>query len=149
MALGLVSPAKYNLYFYGLFRRELLLSAMEFVPEMQAYDRWLLLQISLASKFRYVDDILHIRMIHQKPCHERYPEDELIRSQITYERKWFSFQEIPVVAKMIYRSAIIPWHRKLFIFIILPYFAYKRTRRGLRRMRRSIKRSVRGLWGGV
>ena len=147
MALGLVSPAKYNLYFYGLFRRELLLSAMEFVPGIQAYDRWLLLQISLASRFRYVDDILHIRMIHQEPCHERYPEDELIRSQITYEQKWFSFQEIPVVARMIYHSAIIPWHRKLFIFVIMPYFTYKRTRRGLRRMRRSIKRSVRGLWG--
>jgi glycosyltransferase involved in cell wall biosynthesis len=149
MALGLVSPAKYNLYFYGLFRRELLLSAMEFVPEMQAYDRWLLLQISLATRFRYVDDILHIRMIHQEPCHERYPEDELIRSQITFEQKWFSFQEIPVVARMIYQSAIIPAQRKLYVLIVLPYFTYKRIRRGLRRMRRSLKRSLLSLWGGV
>jgi glycosyltransferase involved in cell wall biosynthesis len=149
MALGLASPIKYNLYFYGLFRRELLISAMEFVPEMQAYDRWLLLQLSLATRFRYVDYVLHIRMIHEEPCHERYPEDELIRSQITYEQKWFSFQEIPVLASMISRSAIIPWHRKLYILVILPYFAYKRTRRGLRKMRRSMKRSFLGLWSGV
>jgi glycosyltransferase involved in cell wall biosynthesis len=149
MALGLASPAKYNLFVYSLFRRELLLSAMEFVPAIQAYDRWLLLQISLASRFRYVDDILHIRMIYEQPYHERYSADELVESQIAYEQKWFDFATIPVLARMICRSEIIPWHRKLFIFIILPYFTYKRTRRGLRRMRRSMKRSVRGLWGGV
>ena len=122
---------------------------MEFVPGIQAYDRWLLLQISLASRFRYVDDVLHIRMIHEEPCHERYPDDELIRSQIIYEQKWFSFEEIPVIARMICQSTIIPGQRKLYTFIILPYLTYKRTRRGLRRMRRSMKRSFLSLWGGV
>ncbi len=149
MALGLASPVKYNLFIYGLFRRELLFSAIKLLPKIQASDRWLLLQISLASRFRYVDDILHIRMIYEQPYHERYPADELVENQIAYEQKWFDFATIPVLARMICQSAIIPWQRKLLVFIILPYFTYKRTRRGLRRMRRSIKRSVRGLWGGV
>ena len=149
MALGLVSPAKYNLFYYGLFRRELLLSAIELLPGIQASDRWLLLQISLASRFRYVDDVLHIRMLYEKPYHERYPADELVKSQMAYEQKWFDYETIPVLAKMICRSAIIPWQRKLYTFVILPYFAYKRTRRGLRKMRRSIKRSFLSLWGCV
>jgi glycosyltransferase involved in cell wall biosynthesis len=149
MALGLASPAKYNLFIYGLFRRELLLSAIKLLPKIQASDRWLLLQISLAARFRYVDDVLHIRMVYEKPYHERYPADELVKSQIAYEQKWFDFETIPVLARMISRSAIIPWHRKLYIFIILPYFTYKRTRRGLRKMRRSMKRSILGLWSGV
>lgn len=149
MALGLASPAKYNLFIYGLFRRELLLSAIKLLPKIQASDRWLLLQISLATRFRYVDDVLHIRMVYEQPYHERYPADELVKSQIVYEEKWFDFAAIPVLAGMIYQSEIIPWQRKLYIFIILPYFAYKRTRRGLRRMRRSMKRSFLSLWGGV
>jgi glycosyltransferase involved in cell wall biosynthesis len=149
MALALASPLKYNLYFYGLFRRELLLSAIQLLPGIPASDRWLILLISLVSRFRYVDDILHIRTIHAEPYQERYPADQLVRNQIAYEQKWFDFAPIPVIARMICQSAIIPGQRKLYLLIILPYFTYKRTRRGLRRMRRSFKRSILGLWGGV
>ena len=108
-----------------------------------------MLIMSLASRFRYVDDILHVRTIHAEPYHERYPADEHVRNQIISEQKWFDYQAIPVLARMICQSAIIPGQRKLYLLIILPYFTYKRTRRGLRRMRRSIKRSFRNLWGNV
>jgi len=149
MALALVSPNNYNFFIYGVFRRELLLDATKLLPEMEASDRWLMLQISLATRFRYVDDVLHIRTIHTKPYYERYPADELVRKQIEYEEKWFHFQSIPDVARMICRSAIIPWHRKLFILIILPCFIYRRIKRGLRRTKQSVKRFYRGLLKGI
>ena len=145
MALALVSPNNYNFFIYGVFRRELLLDAIKLLPEMEASDRWLMLQISLATKFCYIDDVLHIRTIHTKPYYERYPADELIRKQIEYEQKWFHFRSIPDVARMICRSAIIPWHRKFFVLIILPYFIHRRIKRGLRRTKQSVKRFYRAL----
>jgi glycosyltransferase involved in cell wall biosynthesis len=149
MALALVFPNNYNFFIYGLFRRELLLSAMKLLPEIEASDRWLMLQISLATRFSYVDDVLHIRTIHEKPYHERYPADELIRNQIVYEEKWFHFRSIPDVARIICQSAIIPWHRKLAVLIILPCFTYRQIKRGLRRTKQSVKRFFRGLPKGV
>jgi glycosyltransferase involved in cell wall biosynthesis len=143
MALALVFPNNYNFFIYGLFRRELLLSAIKLLPEMEASDRWLMLQISLATRFRYIDEVLHIRMIHEKPYHERYPTDALIRKQIAYEEKWFHFRSIPDVARMICQSEIIPWHRKFFVFIILPSFTYRQIKRGLRRTKQSVKRFYR------
>lgn len=117
MAIGLASPLKYNFYTYGLFRRELLQPAFRVTRGIQASDRWFLLQISLASRFRYVDDVLHIRTIYAEPYYERYPADELGRKLFIYEQKWFDFQSIPVVGKVICQSAIIPWHRK-FLYLL-------------------------------
>jgi len=118
-------------------------------PKIRASHCCLLLHIFLTVRFGYVNNVLRIHKVYKELYPECYPTDELVKSQIAYEQKWFDFATILVLARMMCRSEIIPWHRKLFIFIILPYFTYKPTRRGLRRMRRGMKRSVLGLWGGV
>jgi hypothetical protein len=107
MALALASPLKYNLYFYDLFRRELLLAASQVLKGAPGSDRWFMLIMSLASRFRYVDDILHVRAIHAEPYHERYPADEQGRNQIKFEQKWFYYQSIAVVVRKICQSEII------------------------------------------
>jgi glycosyltransferase involved in cell wall biosynthesis len=145
IALALAYPHTCSHFFYALFRRALLLSATKFLPGIQSSDRWMLFELSLASRFRYVDTILHIRTVYAQKYHERYPLDELVKSKIEHEQKWFYFKTIPAVARMIFQSAIIPRSRKIYIIIILPYLAYRQTQRGMRRIKQRIKRFFRSL----
>ena len=149
MALALATPNQYSNLFYALFRRALLLSANNFLPGIQPSDRWGLFELSLATRFRYVDNILYIRAVHAEPYHKRYPIDELVQNKNEYEQKWFYLKPIPAVARMIYESAIIPPYRKIFIIVILPYITYKQTQRGVRRIKQRVKRFYRGLRSGA
>lgn len=137
MANKLALPLKYNFFIYGLFRTELLKSAIRLIPEIPSGDRWFLMQIALASRFHYVDRMLHIRTVHEKPYYERYPGDEFGRKRLLFDQKWFDFKPIPVVCIMLFRSDIIPPHRKLFIPIILSQIVYQRLVLGTRRMGRN------------
>ena len=120
MALALLSPKKYNLFIYGVFRTKLLRSAIRFWPTVASSDRWLLLQLSLATKFRYVDQMLHVRIAHDDPYHMRYPLDEFGRNKIISESKRLDFQPLWIVLNMVLRSPIIPLFRKMYLLIILP-----------------------------
>lgn len=148
MALALATPNQYSQFFYGLFRRALLLSIMKFLPGKQSSDRLVLFELSLASQFRYID-MLHILTVYAEPYHKRYWVDEFVKNKAEYEKKLFHFKDIPLVARMIFQSPIIPPYKKILIVFILPYLAYKQTKRGVRRIRQSAKRSFRGLWGGA
>jgi glycosyltransferase involved in cell wall biosynthesis len=118
MALGLCSSLKYNLFIYGLFPTNLIKSAVPF-PIVESGDRWFLIQFALASKFRYLDRVLHVRMQHHKPYQYRYPDDEFVRKKKLFEKRWFDFESVFEVYRILSRSKIIPRHRKLFIPIIL------------------------------
>lgn len=136
MTLGLASSLKYNLFMYGLFRTQLIKSALP-VPMVESGDRWFLSQFALAARFCYVDSVLHIRMHHDKPYQDRYPADEFARNKMASEKKWFYFQPVIVVYRILSRSKIIPQHRKIFIPIVLGYLVCKRLVVGARRMARS------------
>lgn len=131
MALGLISSVKYNLFIYGVFRTQLLRENLP-IPLANSGDRWFLLKISLISKFCYIDEVLHIRTINEKTYYQRYPGDDFARKKICSDNKWFHFELIPLVYKLIIHSKSIPQKRKIFIPIILSYLFYRRVVLGLR-----------------
>jgi glycosyltransferase involved in cell wall biosynthesis len=136
MALGLATSLKYNLFIYGLFRTRLIKSALP-IPIVESGDRWFLSQFALTTKFRYIDSVLHIRMVHYEPYQDRYPDDEFGRKKMVSEKRWFYFQPVLVVYRILSHSKIVPWHRKIFIPIILGYLFCNRIVVGARRMARS------------
>lgn len=138
MTLALDTPVKYNLFIYGLFRTRLIKSALP-IPIIVSGDRRFLSQFALAARFRYIDSMLHIRMHHDKPYQDRYPADEFGRKRMVFEneKRWFYFEPVLVVYRIFSHSKIVPWHRKIFIPIILGYLFYKRLVGGLRKMAKS------------
>lgn len=118
MAAKLLSPKKYNLFLYGLFRTTLLRQAMPLYPfGVPAHDRWFICQIALATHFRYVDRVLHVRSVHEASFLLRYPEEKFSRMRI--EDKWADFKVLLALGQMLYQSPVIPWYRKAYIPVIM------------------------------
>ena len=110
MARGLCSSKKYNLYIYGLFRTQLLKRAIAFFLEVPGSDRLFICHMSLATKFRYVNKVLHIRMVHNKSMGMHPP---LVEAQTLF-----------ALARIIYSSNIIPWYRKCYLPIVLWHYGW-------------------------
>jgi len=113
MLKGLTLGKKYNLYIYGLFRSPLLRQAMLFFPEVPLSDRLFICQLALATRFRYVDQVLHIRLQREQPSHLRLPDESFNR--MLNEDKWVDLKILYALGYMICRSSIIPWKRKLYL----------------------------------
>ncbi len=58
---AIVSPAKLNLFIYGLFRLAQLRAAIPYFPDTLGGDRQFIVQMAFAGSFRYVDEVLHVR----------------------------------------------------------------------------------------
>ena len=121
MIKGLTSPEKYNLYIYGLFRTNLLRQAISFYPEVPGLDRLFICQIALATRFRYVDQVLHIRMHHDQPSNIRLANEKFNRMQ---EDKLVDIKILLALRQMISKSTIIPWYRKLYMPVVLWRYAW-------------------------
>jgi glycosyltransferase involved in cell wall biosynthesis len=108
LALELASLRKYNLFVSGLFRRSLL--RMTSFPDSVSPERILLTELALSGGFRYVDEILHHRQLHQEEHERRYPSDTYARliargfvGDLHY--LWLLFTSLIL-------SPTIPWRRK-------------------------------------
>ena len=108
---------KYNLYFYGLFRANLLRHAMRYYVDTFIGDRLLICHFALATRFRYTDRILHIRTVHAAPAYRRYPEENF--SQVFRRVYWTRFKSAFDLGQILWRSHLIPNHRKLYIPIAM------------------------------
>lgn len=113
MLKSLTSGKKYNLFIYGLFRTQLLKQAIHFMPEVPGSDRLFISQMALATRFRYVDSVLHVRLHHVKPSNIRYPEEKFNKMQ--NEDRWVNFKVLYAMARMLYQSSVIPWYRKIYL----------------------------------
>ncbi len=116
MLKGLTSGKKYNLYVYGLFRTQLLRQAIPF-PEVPAGDRLFICQLALATRFRYIDQVLHIRMHHNRPSNVRLLDEKFNKMQ--NEDKWVNVKILFALWQILYKSTIIPWYRKIYIPIAI------------------------------
>ena len=108
---------KYNLYIYGLFRTSLLEKAIQFMPEVPGSDRLFMSQMALATRFRYVDRVLHIRLHHRQPSNVRLPNEKFNKMQ--NEDKWVNIKILYALSQMLYQSTIIPWYRKIYLPVAL------------------------------
>ncbi len=126
MTLGLATTKKYNLFIYGLYRTNIIKKAITLLPSISSSDRWFLMQISMAARFKYVDKVEHLRTQHKTEYQDRYPTDEFSENKIHSLKKIFDFKPVPVVAGVIIKSSIIPSYRKLWLPVILVFLAYRR-----------------------
>lgn len=117
MMKGLTSKIKYNLYIYGLFRTELLRRAIRNYPEVPGGDRLLICQLALATRFRYIDRILHVRTHHRVLSSVRLPNEKF--NKMMNEDKLVDIKILLALGRMIYHSDIIPRHRKVYLPIVM------------------------------
>jgi glycosyltransferase involved in cell wall biosynthesis len=112
MAHRLLTPRKYNLWVYGLFRTSLLREVIDRSPDMLAWDRWLILVMAMATRFRYVDEVLHRRTVRPRALVPTFLEEAGIGART-----------IATLARVIPTSPVIPWTRKLWTPLILGHYA--------------------------
>lgn len=126
MALALTSPLKYNVFIYGLFRTNLLRSAIDQLLPIPSGDRWFLIQFAMAYRFRYVDKSLHVRTIHEDKFWKRYPDELFSQKRELYSLKKFNFQRVIDLYSVLKNSSIIPaYRRKLIPVVILSLFIWR------------------------
>lgn len=106
MLKGLCSNRKYNLYLYGLYRTEFLKKAAPLFPETLGGDRLFLCQIAAATRLRYVDRVLYFKT---RQLHHESSYAEANRGRGVHQ------QQILDLARLLARSPVIPWHRKLLL----------------------------------
>ena len=127
MALAFGSP--HHLFIYGLFRRDFLRHAFKNFPTVIASDRLMMIQIAMSTRFRYVDQVLHTRLINDEPIAIRYKDEE-------FGRAWHSpkahLKKNLAIGPYLLKSQIIPWRRKLWVPIIVIWPPLKRQYNRLR-----------------
>lgn len=122
---GLLSPAKYNVWVYGVFRTELLREAAARCPVMPAWDRWLMLLVAFGARFRYVDEVHHVRTVYTR-ARPRLILDGLPRE----------LAATPAIARMLWGASFIPPERKAWIPLVLGQYLAGRVGTQLRRIAR-------------
>jgi len=135
LAMALASGKPYHLCFYGLFRTEFIKRAFARIPMVVLGDRLFICELALATGFRYVDEVLYVRMAHDQPIPDRYVGEELGR--IWTERLRY-VKLVATVVPYLASSPMIPWRRKLFIPAVALRFAWMQR-----------KRVRREIWGGL
>jgi glycosyltransferase involved in cell wall biosynthesis len=101
---------KYAVFIYGMYRRDLLASAMRFFEDTLFSDRLFVTMMSLVTRFRYVDEILYIKMRHPK-YQMRYPHEKADNLATTYLKR---YRIVGTLMRMIWRCDLIPLHRKMY-----------------------------------
>ncbi|MDY7000659.1 MAG: glycosyltransferase family 2 protein [Thermodesulfobacteriota bacterium] len=119
MSLAMISSVKYNLYIYGLFRRDILARAIVNSREMPSSERWLLRRLALARGFRYVDEILYVRTNHRIHFSKRYPGDSYGQAKRGSEAKMIDLRPLADMFSKVIRANYIPPGRKIFLPLIL------------------------------
>jgi FkbM family methyltransferase len=139
LALEIGSSRKCNFFINGLFRRPLLQELSRFFPDGGAPERVLLAQLALRSRFRYVDEVLYQRQLHELAHERRYPDDPYSRLVAMGVRGDLLF--LRDLAANLVKSSVIPVQRKIYVPLIVCRFAATRVHtRVLGRWRRWVAR---------
>jgi glycosyltransferase involved in cell wall biosynthesis len=80
MTLWGSTSKSHHLYWYGLFRRELLLHAFPYFINTLFGDRMFVSTLALVTRFRYVDQGLYIRTRNSTNFVKRYPDENFARA---------------------------------------------------------------------
>lgn len=112
----ITSIKKYNMFFSGLWRTNLLKQAT-ISYEVPKFDRLLISQMALATRFRYVDQVFHIRTHHRQPSNVRLPNEKF--NKMENKDKLVDIKILFALGKMICNSKIIPWYRKIYLPVAL------------------------------
>lgn len=106
-----ISESRLYYFIYGLFRTDLLRAAMRVAPQVPLWDMIMMSQIALATRFRYVDSVLHTRTVHDQPQHVRHPDEPFTKQNA---ERWVDAKILLALARVLLTSSVVPWHRKRF-----------------------------------
>jgi glycosyltransferase involved in cell wall biosynthesis len=102
----------HHYYFYGLFRREILIHLMRYFIDTMFGDRIFIALTSLVVHFRYVDQVLYSKTRHSSDQFDRHPGE----SFTAVSKSMLKLFKIPFqLASMIWRCDLVPLARKLYI----------------------------------
>jgi len=107
---------KLNYYIYGLFRRRPMALTITDFQDVYISDRLYLCQLALSGRFRYVDELLYIRKIHSKSVYDRYPDENFSKAWNKTRKR---FNSVPILARMLIKSKIVPFQRKIYTPIVV------------------------------
>jgi glycosyltransferase involved in cell wall biosynthesis len=116
LALAGAALKSYYLCIYGLFRTEILRAAFARFPQLIGGDRLFFIQVALATRLRYVDEVWNVRRIAAKGLQVRYADDPGMEGWANPLTAWLFFG---LAGPYLLRSPLIPWHRKLWIPLIV------------------------------
>ncbi|CAN5858582.1 hypothetical protein BH18ACI4_BH18ACI4_02310 [soil metagenome] len=111
LAKALTAGSMHHLYIYGLFRTDFLRRAFRDYPQVKGPDRLFMTQIALATKFLYVDEILHVRQVSNAPLHVKFADDQIGKAQLDITA---ALKKVLTAGPYLLKSRVIPWHRKLW-----------------------------------
>jgi glycosyltransferase involved in cell wall biosynthesis len=145
LAIALARGEPYHLYIYGLYRTDFLRKALIRFPRVAGGDRLLVCQVALATKFGYVDQVLHTRYMSDIPLGKRYSNEELGR---LWRDPLQSLRMAAYAGPYLLRSQIVPWRRKLIIPVVVLLLASWRLELYLRGLAARLLKAL-GLWSVV
>jgi glycosyltransferase involved in cell wall biosynthesis len=112
MTLWGSTSKSHHLYWYGLFRRELLLRTFPYYLNTLFGDRMFVSTLALVTRFRYVDQGLYIRTRNSKNFVNRYPDENFARAA----RSNLTMLGIPFrFGSLLWRCELIPPERKWLV----------------------------------
>lgn len=123
LALRLGSLIKYNFFIYGLFRRDWLNQLL--FPDGAAPERILLTELALTKSFRYVDEALYNRQVHNQKYEVRNPDTPY--SRIVASGFLGDLEYLKSLSATLIRSRVIPMRRKLLIPLVVGRAAWTRV----------------------
>ncbi len=136
LALALAAGQPYHIFIYGLFRTPFIKEAFHNFPNVAGGDRLCMCQVALATKFRYIDRVLHVRQVSDEPITVRYSEEELGK---IWKHPLAGWIQVLSIVPYFSRSTLIPPHRKLWIPLIVFVFCARHLRGSLLRMMRLVR----------
>jgi glycosyltransferase involved in cell wall biosynthesis len=145
LAIALARGEPYHLYIYGLYRTEFLRKALVRFPRVAGGDRLFVCQVALATKFCYVDQVLHTRYMSNTPLGERYSNEELGR---LWRDPLSSFRLVGHAGSYLLQSRLIPWQYRLWIPLVVVRLALWQFERISVRQGRRLLEAV-GLWSAA
>jgi len=117
LAMALVSGKPYW-FIYGLFRTDFIRRAFPRFPRVYSGDVLFVCELALATRFRYVDQVLFISTRRNEPVATRFPGERYIHGDFVARLKL-----IAMACPYLMSSRLIPWHRKPFVPLLALRFA--------------------------
>lgn len=125
LAFATAQKEYYFFYIYGLYRRRLLEAAFQRLPQVKGADHLFVTQIALATRFRYIDELLYIRQVHQKSTAERYADEDL---GTAYGDRFGDWKRVAAAGPFLLGSKVIPLRLKPLVPLIWVGFAIPEIR---------------------
>jgi len=116
LAIALANGSPHHLFMYGLFRTDFLKDAFRNFPRVMAGDRLFMIQVALATRLRYVDQMLYVRYMSDEPIPVRYANEEFGKM---WQDPRARLKKAFAIGPYLLRSNVVPWRRKLWIPLIV------------------------------